>query len=125
MAVGAFSLTDAWPSTALRLAVSLAIPLVAAAAWATFNVPGDRSRSGEAPVPVPGILRLVIELDVFLVAVFLLWFASSTMAMILGVAVAIHYLLSIDRIGWLLRTGRPGSDGRSTNGRGAGEDTAA
>lgn len=108
MGFGAYALTSSWESTALRLVVSVAVPLVAATAWATFNVPGDASRSGEAPVPVPGIVRLIVEFDVFAIATFLLWFAWPAGALALGIAVGVHYALSIDRILWLLRAGRPG-----------------
>jgi hypothetical protein len=41
------------------------IPLLAATAWGVFNVKGDPSRSGKAPVPVPGIVRLLLELAFF------------------------------------------------------------
>ncbi len=93
--------SDALP-TALAWVVALAVPLVAATAWATFNVPGDKSRSGEAPVPVPGIVRLLVEFNVFVVAVVLVWFASPTAAVVLALAVLVHYALSIDRIRWLV-----------------------
>ncbi|MFV2000870.1 MAG: YrdB family protein [Acidimicrobiia bacterium] len=82
---------------------AIALPLVAGVVWGTFNVPGDRSRSGEAPVAVSGIIRLVIELGVFVTAVVLVSFLSPFAALLLGVAVTLHYLLSIDRIRWLLR----------------------
>lgn len=77
-------------------------PLVAMIAWVTFNVPGDKSRSGEAPVPVPGLVRLLVELDVFAAAVIVVWFANPTFSVVLLILVGIHYLLSIDRIKWLL-----------------------
>ncbi|MGI9667262.1 MAG: YrdB family protein [Acidimicrobiia bacterium] len=98
IAFGAYSLASgpfAW-------AIAVALPLVAAVAWGTFNVPGDRSRSGAAPVPVPGVVRLLIELDVFLAAVFLLWFAAPVASIVLACCVVLHYALSIDRIRWLL-----------------------
>jgi Protein of unknown function (DUF2568) len=98
LGVGAWSLASG-PGAVL---VSIAIPLVAAVAWGTFRVPGDASASGGAPVPVPGVVRLLIELDVFGAAVFLLWFASPTASMVLGAAVVVHYALSVDRIRWLL-----------------------
>lgn len=82
---------------------AIALPLVAAVVWGTFNVPGDRSRSGEAPVAVTGIIRLIIELGVFVTAVVFVSFVSPFAALLLGVAVTLHYLLSIDRIRWLLR----------------------
>lgn len=47
------------------LVAAIVLPLVAAAAWGTFNVEGDPSRSGRAPVPVSGVVRLSIEVAVF------------------------------------------------------------
>lgn len=47
----------------LRFVLVLAVPIIAAAIWGTLNVPHDPSRSGAAPVVVPGVLRLDIELD--------------------------------------------------------------
>ena len=41
------------------------IPLLAATIWGVFNVKGDPSRSGKAPVSVPGLVRLLIELVFF------------------------------------------------------------
>ena len=96
--VGAHNLADGWPSWLL----AIGLPLLAAVAWGTFNVPGDRSRSGEAPVEVRGPVRLLIEFMVFGAAVGLLWPVSSATALVLGALVMIHYLLSLDRIRWLL-----------------------
>lgn len=95
--LGAVTLTEGL----LRWGLAIGLPLVAAVIWGVFNVPGDRSRSGEAPVPVPGVVRLLIELAVFGAGVVLLLRVTSTAAVILGVAVAAHYLLSMDRIRWL------------------------
>jgi len=92
--------------------LAIGLPILAASAWATFNVPGDASRSGEAPVPVPGIVRLLVELDVFGVAVILSWFAAPAFAVALAVGVVLHYALSVDRIKWLLaRDDKPGEIG--------------
>lgn len=96
--VGAYSLAPG----PLGWLMAIAVPLAAATAWGVFRVPGDRSASGAAPIPVPGIVRLLVEFDVFAIAVFLLWFAWPAGAAMLGVAVAIHYALSWDRIRWLL-----------------------
>ena len=49
----------------LRILVALAIPLLAAALWGTFAVPHDPTRSGSAPIPVSGILRLALECGFF------------------------------------------------------------
>ncbi len=99
IAIGAYAIT----SGPLAWILAISLPLIAAVVWGTFNVPGDQSRSGEAPVVVSGGARLVIELGVFAAGVVLVSFASPVAAFALGVAVAIHYLLSMDRIRWLLR----------------------
>lgn len=44
---------------------ALGIPIIAAAIWGIFNVPNDTNRSGVAPIVVPGITRLAIELAIF------------------------------------------------------------
>ena len=67
-----------------RFVIAAAIPLIAAALWGTFAVPGDPSRSGSAPVPVAGVLRLALELG---------FFAAATLALYdLGYTVADHDL---------------------------------
>ncbi len=48
-----------------RWVAAVALPLIAATAWATFIVPNDPSRSGRAPVEVPGSIRLALEFAVF------------------------------------------------------------
>ena len=98
LGVGAYSAA----SGPLAWVLAIVVPLVAAVVWGTFNVPGDASRSGKAPVAVQGWVRLPIELAVFGTAVVLLSIAYPVAAVLLGVAVVIHYLLSIDRIRWLL-----------------------
>ncbi len=82
----------------------IAAPVAAAAAWGTFNVAGDPSRSGKAPVPVPGIVRLALEIIFFGLAACALGFVDLPLAGWVFAAVVVgHYALSWDRIGWLLR----------------------
>jgi hypothetical protein len=89
---------DAW-----RYLLAAAFPIAAAAVWGVFAVPGDPSRSGAAPVPVPGILRLGIELLFFAVAAFAMFTVGmQTLALVYGVAVVVHYIASLPRIRWLL-----------------------
>lgn len=95
--VGAYNLALGF----LGWVLAIGLPVIAALVWGTFNVPGDESRSGEAPVVVSGVIRLVLELSVFASAVVLLWSVSPLPAAVLGLSVLIHYLLSIDRIRWL------------------------
>ena len=94
-----------------RFLLGIGLPIVAAVLWATFAVPGDSSRSGQAPVPVPGVLRLAFELALFGFAAWALYDAGSTsLALIMTGVTVVHYALSYDRIAWLLRQrGKPQS----------------
>ena len=87
-----------------RYALALAVPLLAACLWGVFAVPGDPSRSGRAPVPVPGVLRLALELAFF---AFGAWALARSGRQAWGLALAgitaLHYALSYDRVGWLLQ----------------------
>ena len=92
--------SDGW----LRLVLAVGIPLIAAVAWGTLAVPNDPSRSGTAPIVVSGILRLGIELAVFVFATWVLYDLGLTrLSLALGIVVAAHYLASYDRILWLIR----------------------
>lgn len=88
----------------MRFVPALGIPLLAAILWGTFAVPDDPSRSGKAPVPVPGAVRLMLEMAFFAAATGALFAVGATpFGWLLGSAVLIHYALSTDRIRWLLR----------------------
>jgi hypothetical protein len=85
----------------LRFVLALAIPVAAAALWGTFRVPND---PGSAPVAVPGMMRLALELALFAFATWALYDAGYTrLGAIFGVIVLIHYAISYDRIAWLIR----------------------
>ena len=88
----------------LRFMLALGIPFLAAVLWGTFAVPDDPSRSGEARVPVPGIVRLMLELAFFGLATWSLFATGlTTLGWIYGIAVLIHYVISYDRVMWLVR----------------------
>lgn len=76
-ALGAFGYWG-WQQAEGALAYLLAIglPVLTAVLWVTFAVPEDPSRSGHAPVPVPGLLRLLLEL-LSLPARLLPWFTPA------------------------------------------------
>ena len=100
MGIWGWHQSESW----LRFLLALVIPLIAAVVWGTFAVPNDPSRSGAAPIAVPGILRLVIEAAIFIVAVWALYDVGFTrISWGLGIIVAIHYLVSYDRLLWLIR----------------------
>lgn len=87
-----------------RWLLAATAPLVAALAWGAFNVPGDPSRSGRAPIVVPGWLRLTLELAI-LAAATVAWFRVVSVAAgrTFGGVTILHYAASYDRIRWLLR----------------------
>jgi len=88
----------------LRFMLALGIPFLAAVIWGTFAVPDDPSRSGEARVSIPGIVRLVLELAFFVAATLSLFAVGvTTLGWIYGIAVLIHYVVSYDRVMWLVR----------------------
>ena len=87
---------------ALGFVLMILIPLLAAVAWGSFNVKDDPSRSGKAPVPVPGIIRLLVELAILGSATWALFTLNPTYGWIFGVVTLLHYILSYDRIAWLL-----------------------
>jgi hypothetical protein len=80
-----------------------AIALVAVV-WGTFAVRGDPTRSGKAPVPVPGAVRLLLELAVFGAGAASLalqgrWVLCGGFVVLL----VVHHLGTVPRLRWLLR----------------------
>ena len=102
--VGAWSQTEG----VFRWLLVVVIPFAAAAIWGTFNVLDDPSRSGKAPVVVPGWLRLAIELLVLGGGVIgLVSGGLSLVATGLMVLVVFHYFVSWRRVHWLLASPKP------------------
>lgn len=89
----------------LRVVLAVLLPFVAASLWGVFAVPGDPSRSGSAPVPIPGSARLVLELLFFAGAAWALSQRSTVWAAALAGVTVIHYTVSLERILWLIRGG--------------------
>jgi hypothetical protein len=91
---------DSW----IRYILTPGLPALIGAIWGIFAVPGDPSRSGKAPVPVSGIVRLFIELSIFVLAAWALYDMNyQRLAWIIGILVSIHYLVSYDRLVWLFK----------------------
>ncbi|NMC54840.1 MAG: YrdB family protein [Chloroflexi bacterium] len=96
MSVWGWRAAQGWP----RFLLAVGIPLLAAALWGVFRVPND---PGPAPVAVPGLLRLALELAHFGFAVWALHNANlPTLAWTLAAALIVHYALAYDRVLWLL-----------------------
>jgi len=89
---------------ALRYVLSFGIPVLLAFLWGTFAVKNDPSRSGKAPVPVAGWLRLLMEFAFFSFGIWASYKSGYVLASILfAVIILLHYLVSYDRIIWLLK----------------------
>ena len=88
----------------LKFILAFGIPMALAAVWGIFAVPNDPSRSGKAPIIIPGILRLIIELLIFSFAIWTLYdLGYIKLFWIIGLLVVIHYIISYYRILWLLK----------------------
>ncbi|MVU83855.1 DUF2568 domain-containing protein [Nocardia sp. ET3-3] len=86
-----------------RFLLVVLLPILVAAAWGVFAVPGDPSRNGEATVAVPGAVRLVLEILVLGGGAFALWGAGlSVAALVSAVVLVVYTALAYDRLGWLL-----------------------
>ena len=87
----------------LKYVLAFVLPIIIATIWGIFAVPDDPSRSGKAPIPVPGIVRLFLELGIFGFACWILFDLGHTkFAYALLISVIMHYLISYDRIKWLI-----------------------
>jgi hypothetical protein len=61
------------------------------------------SRSGRAPIPVQGSIRLILELSFFGAAAWTLYGSGlTTRSLAMLAAVVLHYATSYGRINWLL-----------------------
>ena len=90
---------DGW----FQFILGLGLPIFLAALWGIFAVPGDPSRSGEAPIPIPGGLRFLLELVFFSFAAWCIKdIGHPVKGGLFGIAIALHYLTAYKRILWLL-----------------------
>ena len=98
LAMGAGSAWSGW----VRWAAVVMVPVTAAVVWGVFNVVGDPSRSGAAPVEVPGWVRFGIELVVLGGGAGGFYLAERPyFAIGFGALVILHYVVSVSRIHWL------------------------
>jgi hypothetical protein len=100
MGVWGWRQTEGW----VRFVLALGIPIIFAVVWGTFAVPNDPSRSGGAPVPVPGMVRLTLELAFFAIGIWMLYqMGYPPLSLVFGTIVVVHYLVSYDRVSWLIQ----------------------
>ncbi|MED1923014.1 YrdB family protein [Bacillus velezensis] len=87
----------------LRYVLTLVLPIVAMLIWTVFAVPNDPSRSGQTVIAVNGVIRLIIELLIFAIAVAAIYFSDlKTVSIIFFCLIILHYIASVERIKWLL-----------------------
>ena len=87
----------------LQFLSAVALPVSAMFVWGTFAVPDDQSRSENAPIPIPGVVRLILELSFFGLAAWCLYrIGKANLGLGLGIITLGHYLVSADRVSWLL-----------------------
>ena len=87
-----------------RYIAAAGLPIAAATLWGVFRIPNDPK---PAPVAVPGILRLLLELGLFGFASWALYdLGYSTLSLIMGAVVIIHYVVSYDRT-WVMLRNKP------------------
>jgi hypothetical protein len=79
-------------------------PIFAGAVWGVFNVSGDPSRADHVVVSVQGWVRLTIEMIIFTGAVYsLLSSGYRGLAATFGAVTIFHYLMSFERLKWLIK----------------------
>ena len=89
----------------VRWIAVIAVPIAAAIVWGVFNVIDDPSRSGGAPVEVPGWARLAIEILILGGGAFAVALAGQrNLAIGFAILIAAHYATSWSRIEWLIQT---------------------
>jgi len=86
-----------------KFILALGVPIIAATIWGVFAVLDDPGRSGNAPIIVPGVIRLILELTFFILVVWALFVMRHSMLGWLFGAIVVHYLVSYERVSWLLR----------------------
>ncbi|WP_247235422.1 YrdB family protein [Telluribacter sp. SYSU D00476] len=89
------------PEGNMRYVLVVLLPVLLAALWGVFRVPND---PGVPPVQVSGVVRLLIEAFVFGSAVAALYdLGQLRNSIVLAGLLLVHYLVSYDRVQWLLR----------------------
>ncbi|MBV8388983.1 MAG: YrdB family protein [Mucilaginibacter sp.] len=82
----------------------VALPIAAATLWGVFRIPNDPK---PAPVAIPGVLRLLLELGLFGFASWALFdLGHSILSLTMTLVVVIHYIVSYDRT-WVMLQNKP------------------
>ena len=97
LGMGGWHLFAGWE----QYAAALILPAIAATLWGIFRIPND---PGAAPVKTPGLIRLLMELGLFALTVWILFILNySTFSYVIAAIVIVHYAVSYDRTWAMLR----------------------
>jgi hypothetical protein len=84
-----------------QYAAAIIMPALAATLWGVFRIPND---PGKAPVKTPGLIRLLMELGLFGLTVWILFALNYiTFGYTIALIVIVHYVVSYDRTWAMLR----------------------
>ncbi len=87
-----------------RFLWAVLLPILLMTVWGVFAVPNDPSRSGNAPVPISGWLRITLEVVIFSCAAWALYdLGFNRTVLVFGIICLLHYIVSYDRVLWLLK----------------------
>lgn len=87
----------------LKYIFAIGLPILLGAIWGTFAVPDDPSRSGQTVIATSGVIRLIIELGIFSIATLAIYNqGQQKFSYVFATIVILHYLISYDRVLWLL-----------------------
>ncbi len=95
-----YTQVDSW----MGILLAILLPGLFATLWGVFAVRDDPSRSGKTVVPTPGLLRLILEMGLFGIAAWMLLdLQYLSLGCLFAGIVLLHYIISYDRILWLMK----------------------
>ena len=81
----------------------VAFPVIAAALWGVFSVPGDPGRNPKSVVPTPGPIRLALEIALLGGGCVALWVVGQpVLALCVTALNVLHLVFAGSRTKWLL-----------------------
>ena len=83
---------------------AIVFPAIAALLWGIFRIPNDPK---PAPLEIPGLVRLLLELSLFGLAIYALFSLDhKDLSYAMAIIVGLHYLVSYDRT-WAMLNNKP------------------
>eukprot|EP00980_Cylindrotheca_fusiformis_P020577 scaffold7641_cov115-Cylindrotheca_fusiformis.AAC.23 len=99
-----------WASTRQNWSVMMCAVFLILACWRVFNVDDDPATMDRPCLVVPGMVRIVMELVIQALACYCLWDLLENHfefpafgAFIFAAAVVLYYIVTMERVKWVLR----------------------